>query len=419
MNAIIIHIIIILILLMLSAFFSGTETALFSLKKADLHRFSESKKNRENSIARMMKDPEKILITLLIGNLFVNLSLTAITTNFMLSYFGNFGHLITIALVTPLIIILSEITPKIIAINNYINISENFFPYINFFHKISSPLRWFIIFFSDLLIKLLNLNLQHSNLTEEELGHVITSGEKQGLINKQESDILKNVLRFTKKEASNIMYPRNQAIFIETGSTVKEAMKSIIENDIVRIPVYKDDLDNIIGVIDSRDMISSFKSRKNTSINKFIRPVDFFPFSKDLNELLNDFLAKKIQIAIIVDEYGGTAGIATLNSILSALLGKDFGKWENFKRDMVRDLGNNNYIVYGEMQLDDFNTYFNLDLYSSNSDTIGGYVIEELSSIPEKGDTIRIENLELKIKSVIKRTIKSIEVKYSSDKRND
>lgn len=419
MSFVTIHIIILVILLVLSAFFSGTETALFSLQKADLHKFSESKKHRENSIARIMKDPEKILITILIGSLFVNLSLTAIATNFMLKYFGHYGHIIAIAFVTPLIVILSEITPKIIAINNYINVSETCFPYINIIHKILSPVRYCIIFFTDLLIRILNLNLQHGNLTEDELGHVITTGEKQGLINKQESEILKNVLRFTKKEASNIMYPRNQAIFIEYGSTIKDAMTSIIENEIVRIPVYKNDIDNIIGVIDSRDMISSYLVKKKNTINKFIKPIDFFPFSKDLNDLLNDFLIKKIQIAIVVDEYGGTAGVATLNSILSALLGKDFGRWENFKKEMVRDLGDHNYIVYGDMQLDDFNTFFNLNLTSSNSDTIGGYAIEELSSIPRKGDTLIIDNLELKIKSVIKRTIKSIEIKNTDYKREN
>lgn len=418
MNYIIIHLIFLVVFLFLSAFFSGTETALFSLKKADLHRFSESKNKRENSIARMMTAPEKILITLLIGNLFVNLALTALTTDFMLGYFGHYGHIITIVIITPLIIILSEITPKIVAINNYYSMSKNFFPFISMFHKIISPVRYCIIFFSDNLIKILNLNLQHSSLTEDELGHVITSGEKQGIINKQESDILKNVLRFSRKEASNIMYPRNQAIFIEYGSTVMEAMSLILENEIVRVPVYKDDIDNIVGVIDSRDMISSYIGKKKTLINRYIRPVDFFPFSKELNELLKDFLMKKIQIAIIVDEYGGTAGVATLNSILSALLGKDFGKWENFRRDAVRNLGDNNYLVYGEMQLDEFNAFFNLNIYSNNSDTIGGYVIEELSSIPAKGDSLVIENLELKIKSVIKRTIKTIEIRLIEQKRN-
>jgi putative hemolysin len=267
-----------------------------------------------------------------------------------------------------------------------------------------------------MLIKLLNLNLGHSKLTEDEIGHVIADGEKKGLIHKEEGEILKNVLRFTKKEASNVMYPRNQAFFINYGAAVDEAMSLIIEKDIVKLPVYKDNIDNIVGVIDSRDMMSTYLTNKNRKINKFIRTIDFFPFSKELNELLNDFLERKIEISIVVDEYGGTAGVVTLNSILSALLGKDFGRWETSKKDMVRQTGEGRYIVHGEMQLDDFNAYFNLNIISNNSDTIGGYFIEESASIPEKGDSITIENFELRIKSIIKRTIKTIEVESSKKK---
>jgi putative hemolysin len=276
------------------------------------------------------------------------------------------------------------------------------------------------------LIKLLKLNLKHSKLTEDEIGYAISSGEKKGLIRKEESEILKNVLKFTKKEASNIMYPRNQTIFIHYDATVDETMSLIIEKDIVRIPVYKDNMDNIVGVIDSREMISSYLAHKNKNknkndknkINKFIRPVDFFPISKEQNELLTDFLERKIEIASVVDAYGGTAGVVTLNAILTALLGKDFGRWETSKKNMVRQTGEDSYIVYGEMQLDDFNAYFNLNIISNNSDTIGGYIIEELASIPEKGDFIIIENLELRIKSVIKRTIKTIEVESLNKTRN-
>ena len=399
-----------IILLIFSAFFSCSETALFSFKKADLHRFSESKKSREKSIARLMKEPDKIMITLILWNLFVNLSLTALATSFMLNFFGHYGHIITMAFLTPLIIILSEITPKIVAVNRYISVSIFLFPLINVFDKITFPVRYFIIQFTNIFIKLLDLNLQHSNLTDEELGHVITTGEKQGVIDRQESQIIKNVLRFKKKEASNVMYPRNQAVFIQYGSTVNDAMALIIENEIVRIPVFKNDPDNIVGVIDSRDIISIYLGNKKKTINKFIRPVEFFPFSRDLNELLNDFLKKKIQIAVIVDEYGGTAGIVTLNSILSALLGKNFSKWENSRKAQVRVIDDNNYTVSGEMQLDEFNFYFNLNLYSNNSDTIGGYVIEKLSSIPHKGDSVIIDNMKLKIKSMMKSTIRMIEV---------
>jgi len=394
-----------------SAFFSGSETALFSLKKADLHRFSNSTNYVEKSIASSMRQPDKILITILLGNLFVNIMLSSFTTSVMLKYFTNYGHIISILFITPVVIIFCEITPKIIAIYFHKNFSKISFPFLQIFHKTISPLRKIIIFFSDLIIKELNLELQHNIITEDELDHVVEKGEQQGIIDKKEGDIIKNVMRFSKREASNIMYPRNHAIFIQKGCTIKKAMKLINENDIVRIPVYKKDLDNIIGVIDARDIISPYLGySKDRTIDKYIRPVDFFPFSKDLNDLLNDFLEKKIQIAVIVDEYGGTAGIVTLNSILSAILGKEFGKWETYRKNEVRTIADKHYIVYGEMQLDEFNSFFESDFTSYNSDTIGGYLIEKFENFPEKGDAIKFDNMEIRIRNIKKRKIEQVEI---------
>jgi CBS domain containing-hemolysin-like protein len=207
------------------------------------------------------------------------------------------------------------------------------------------------------------------------------------------------------------MYPRNHAIFIPMGCSIKNAMKIINENDIVRIPVYRKDLDDIVGVIDARDIISPYLGyTRNRTIDKYIKPVDFFPFSKDLNELLNDFLVKKIQIAVVVDEYGGTAGLVTLNSILSAILGKEFGKWETYRKNEVKTISENHYIVYGEMQLDEFNSFFESDFISNNSDTIGGYLIEKFENFPEKGDFIKFDNLDIKIKNIKKRKIEQVEI---------
>lgn len=411
MSYLISHILIALVFLILSAFFSGSETALFSLKKADLHRLSISEKSSERAIASLMNTPDSILVTLLIGNLFVNLSLAAIATNFLLGYFGKYGHFISISIVTPLIIILSEITPKLIAVNTYINFIRASFPLVLFFHKFFFPARFITMKYTDLLTKIFKLNLKHSNLTEDELRHVITSGEEKGLIDKKESDIIKNVMRFSNKEASNIMYPRNQALFIQHGSTIEQAMEQIIENDLVRIPVYKNDYDNIIGFIDSRDLMPIYLGyKKNKNINSFIKPIDFFPSSKDLTELLEDFLEKKIQIAVVVDEYGGTAGIVTLSSILSSLLGKEFGKWEHSQKNYIRNIDEGRYLVSGELQLDEFNVYFKQKFSSSNSDTISGFVIEQMNILPIKGRKIILNNLVMTIKSVAKRKIITLDV---------
>lgn len=411
MSYIISHIGIALVFLVLSAFFSGSETALFSLKKADLHRLSISDKSSERAIASLMNTPDRILATLLIGNLFVNLSLAAIMTNFLLGYFGKYGHFISISVVTPLIIILSEITPKVIAVNTYLNFSRASFPLVLFFHKVFYPARFITMKFTDLITRIFKLDLKHTNLTEDELRFVISSGEEKGLIDKRESDIIKNVMRFSDKEASNIMYPRNQAAFIQYGSSIEQAMEIIKENDLVRIPVYKEDYDDIAGFIDSRDLMGDYLGyRKSRNINRFIKPIDFFPFSKELTELLEDFLEKKIQIAVIVDEYGGTAGIVTLSSILSSLLGKEFGKWENYKKSGIRAIEQDRFLVSGELQLDEFNLFFNKKLLSNNSDTIGGYVIEQLNLFPSKGAKITLNDLEITVKTAAKRKIITLDV---------
>lgn len=411
MNYILFHFIILAILLMFSAFFSGTEAAFFSLKKADLYRFSRTGNDLEKNISRYMSQPDKILITLLLGNLFVNLTLTALSTSFLLTFSGRYGHFISIGFITPLIILLGEITPKILAINSYINVSRYAFPVFRVFHKLLGPTRFCIMLFTDMMIRLFGLQLSHSSLTEDELGYVVHSGEKMGLIDKKESDIIKNVIRFARREASNIMYPRNQAVFIEEGAGIRDAMAVIRENDIVRIPVYRGDLDTIIGMIDSRDIMSSYLGfKKSRTIDRFIRPVDFFPYSKDLNELLHDFLHMKIQLAIIVDEYGGTAGVVTLNSILSALLGKEFGRWESYKKNEIRMIDESHFTVPGDTQLDEFNSYFSTHIESFNSDTIGGYILEKMISFPSKGDLLTLGPLEFRIKSIVKRNIRTLEV---------
>lgn len=415
MNSILFHLAVLFILLSLSAFFSGTEAALFSLKKSDLYRFSKSQKTNENRISRYMSEADKVLITLLTGNLFVNLSLTALATSFLLSYFGHYGHFISIAFLTPVIIIFGEISPKIMSIHSYLEVSRYAFPVYRIFHKILSPVRYIIILVTDIVIKVFNLKLEHSMLTTEELGHVVSSGEKLGLIDKKESDIIKNMLRFTRREASNIMYPRNQALFIQKGSSISEAMNIFIEYEIVRLPVYGEDFDDIIGMIDCRDILSCHLGyKKNRTIDKFISPVEFFPFSKDLSELLNDFLLKKIQLAIIVDEYGGTAGVVTLNALLSSLLGSGFGGGDTPKKFNIKPVDDNMFIVSGDTQIDEFNSFFNTSFSSSNSDTIGGFIIERSVNFPVKGDIINTDTLEFKVRNITRRKIRTIEIRRKS-----
>lgn len=408
--------IILIIFSLLSAFFSGSETALFSLRKPDLHRFAGSHHRTERAINEAMRQPQNMLITILIGNLFVNLGASVFSTKLFLERFSEYGHIISIAVVTPLIILFCEISPKAVAISSYESFSRKVFPLLQFFHRLFFPLRLLLLGLTEMLIRVFHLRVEHDAITEDELGMAIHHGEEEGLIDKNESAFLKNVMVFAKKEAGNVMFHRNRATFIPYGATVDEAMKVILENNVIRAPVYKKDLDHVVGFVDSKDLMACYMGyRKARNINRFIQGIKFFPSTRELNDLLNDFLDKGIQIAILVDEYGGTDGVVTLNRLLAELMGEGFTRWEVDARPDVKRLSDSVIVVSGDMQIADFNATFKTEIDTTESETIGGYVIEQMARFPKKGEEVEVENYILRVRYKKKNHIESLEL---IDKRN-
>ncbi len=405
------EIILLIIFSIFSAFFSGSETALFSLKRSELFKYSNSDDFIERSIHKAMQNPQNILLTILIGNIFANIAISVITTKILISKWQNYGQFISIAIVTPVIILFCEITPKILAISSYSSASKILYPLLALVHKFFYPARILLSGVMSFIIKIFKLKLTDINITEDEIGLAVKIGEQEGHIHKEESAFIKSMLRFSKKEAYNIMLPRNTALFIPWGCSVKEAINLMLEHDAVRAPVYKEDIDNVVGMIDSRELLPSFLGyKKVSSINRFIEKIHFFPASKDLKDLLNDFLKLRIQIGIAVDEYGGTAGVVTLNSILSDLMGREFHGLDTHKKSEVKKTEDIT-MISGNMQLEDFNILFGENLESINSDTIGGYMIEVLSSMPKTGNLVKSASHILLIKKIRKHSIDRIEVK--------
>lgn len=406
--------IILLTALLLSAFFSASETALFSLKKSDLLRYSVSADHREKIIAAIMHKPEDILVTLLTINLFVNSIISAITTGMLLSLWGEYGHLIAIAVVTPLIIILCEISPKVISINNYEVFSHKIIRVLKFFHLILLPLRISLLGITRAVSRLFSLpHKEEKSITEEELGMAVKIGKAEGLINKEEEAFISNVLRFSKKEAQNVMIPRNKAVFIPYNSTIDEAMAVFLETGAIRAPVYKKNPDNVMGLLDSRELIPyAMGYKKKKTINSLIHKIHHYPASKELGELLNDFLNEKIQIAIVIDEYGGTAGVVTLYSILSEVMGKELIEWKQEKKPDkgIKQINNYISIISGDMQIDDFNIAFTENLKSTESETISGYILEKLAHFPKRSETINLDKHIMKVRLIRKNRIESVEI---------
>ena len=406
------EILVLIFLLLLSAFFSGSETALFSLKKSDLHRLSYSEKSIERNLYTLMHRPQRVLITILLGNLFVNLIITALSTRFLLFTWGDYGHFISIAVVTPVMILFCEITPKVIAINSYESFSQKVVPFINIFHVLFSPVRYLVLTSSNLIIKIFGFTLENESMTEDELDHAVDLGEKEGIIKKEESSLIKNIMRFSKKDAGSIMFPRNTAFFMPMGTSIDHAVGMFLEAGVIRAPVYKADLDHVVGMVDSRDLLPYYLGHKKAAtINRFITSVPFFPASRDLNDLLRDFLEQGIQMAIVVDEFGGTAGVVTLNAILAELMGREFIRGETDAMIApLKKIDEHSVVISGDMHIEDFNFYFNEKIKSENADTVAGYVIEKSSYFPKRGEKITIKNHVVRVRNIRKNRIISMEV---------
>jgi len=409
------------VLIFISAFFSGSEMALFSIKLSEMHEFSLSTRKREQSIIRLMEYPEKILITVLTGKLLVNVVFSALATVILLKVWGEFGHFISIVVVTPIIILLCEIAPKVFPIHAYRKFAQKGIPLLNLFHLVFAPVRVVFLALINILIKLLRLKpMDEKAITHEELGKSVTTSAGEEDIQKHENEFIKNVLLFSQKEASNIMYPRTKAIFIPYNTSIDDALGIMLEHKIIRAPVYKEDFDNVIGVLDSRELISSVRSKKKLkTINKLIHDIAHFPASKELGDLLKDFLSKKIQLAVLVDEYGGTAGIVTLSAILSELMGKKFIKGESPRKQEIRTMGDGTAIISGDMQIEDFNFLFNAHIQTNESDTVAGFIIERLGHFPKRRESIAVEQHLLRVKYIRKNRIESIEIIPSRGNEND
>jgi putative hemolysin len=398
--------------LALSAFFSGSEAALFSLKRSDLMRLAQSAHRRERLVGEVMAAPQKMLITLLVGNLFANLIASTLATRLFLERFGEGGQFIAIAIVTPIIIVICEVSPKSFAITRPALFARMVISPLNYFNHLFYPIREVLMRIVNGFTRALRLKLEgESGITEGELDAVLAMGESDGLIRKDEGSFIKNVLRFSKKEAQNVMTPRNQAVFVPYGAGIDEAAEIFLKTGLVRAAVYRNDLDTIVGVLDSRALVPyRMGYRKARNINRMLYSIHHYPATKELGDLLFEFLQKKIQIAVLVDEYGGTAGVVTLSSILSELLGREFSHWDDSVRPGVRRITDERSCINGDMQIDDFNFAFGEDLASTESETMGGYMVEVLEHFPERHEEVPTSKYVLRVMRSVKNRILTIEV---------
>ncbi|WP_457609757.1 gliding motility-associated protein GldE [Lutibacter sp.] len=408
--------VIFLLLLLLSALISGAEVAFFSLSKADLDKASESKSISQKTVASLLENPQKLLATILISNNFINILIVLIFAYIGEFIFDNISSIILkfileVILVTFLILLFGEVLPKIYATRN----SLKFASFMAFPLKILNSILSIV---SLPMMRLTNvierkLGKKKSNLSVEKLSQALelTSNEAT---TKDEQKILEGIVNFGNTETSQIMTPRIDIFALASSEPYKDVIDKIVQNGYSRNPVYNENIDDIIGVLYAKDLLP-YLDAKDFNWQKLVREPYFVPENKKLDDLLKEFQEIKSHLAIVVDEYGGTSGIITLEDVIEEIVG-DIS--DEFDDDDVTysKLDKNNYLFEGKTNLKDFYKILeieNTDFFDKNkgeSETLAGLILEVHGKFPKKNEVIKIANYSFKIESMDKKRIKQVKV---------
>lgn len=401
---------VLLILLLFSAFFSSAETALTTTNKVRLRMLVEEGNKQAIILDKILGNSRKMLSTILIGNNIVNIAASSLTTIFMQSVF-NVSWIVSIGvgILTLVIIIFGEIIPKTVASIYADSIALAYAKPINFFMVVLTPIIFVLNLFSSLFLKLfrVNVNLNSKSITEDELRTLVGVSQEEGIIEEDEMDMINNVFDFGDTCAKDIMIPKVDITMVPLDITYNDLLKVIRKDKFTRMPVYKEDSDNVIGIINIKDMMLMGVNPNNFDITKIMREPYFTHEKEELNDLLMEMRNKEPGMCIVLDEYGQTEGLITLEDIVEEIIGDIHDEFDEAEEQVIRPVGENEYIVEGSINLDDFNDQLGTEIDSEDYESLGGLIIEHLDRLPNKGDNVVIDNCKL---TVIKMDEKRIDL---------
>ncbi len=413
--------------LLISALYSGSEVAFFSLVN-QLDKLKESEKNRakDDRILKMLNKPRRLLATILIGNTFANIVssvLAAVIAGKIAIHYGlsmTLVYTIEIVVLTFMILILSEITPKIIAINNPLKVARwmSTFIYVNFI--LLTPVSKLIANSTMTLER--NLPKPDNKMTAEDLKAMAEMGEKEGSIKGDEREIIENVIEFGNTTVREIMTSRVNIVAVSVESTLPEVIGLIREKGLSRMPLFENDLDSILGVIYSKDVLPYINTDMEKSVinwKTIARKALFIPATKKLDDLLRDFQHEKTHMAIVVDEYGGTEGIVTLDDILEEIVGDIGDEYDEEEEKLYTKFKSGVYIFDAKIDLDDLDEIMGTSISASDDEfeTLGGLIYHLTERIPNVGERVQYKNIELTVHSVKNNRVKKLRVKPVSASR--
>lgn len=396
---------------MLSAFFSSAETALTTSNKIRLKGLADEGDKRAKRVLEITGDSGKMLSAILIGNNIVNLSASSIATALAIKLFGNAGAGIATGTLTVLVLIFGEISPKTLATIHADKIALAYSGVIWGLMKVLTPVIFIINKLSIGFLRLLRVNVSNEPvpLTEAELRTIVDVGHQTGVIEQEEHEMINNVFDFGDSQAKEIMVPRIDMTFADINSTYEELINIFRTDKFTRLPIYEDSIDNVIGIINMKDLLLYETSKDSFSVRSILRKPYYTYEHKKTVELLIEMKKSSFNIAIVLDEYGVTAGLITLEDILEEIVGEIRDEYDMDEEDPIQKLNDREYIIQGSMNLEDLCDVLNLQLSSKDYDTVGGYMIELLDHLPNTGEETRTpENVLLRVEAMDKNRISKL-----------
>lgn len=411
-SSVVIQLIILAVLILLSALFSSAETSLTTSNKLKIQSLADQGSKRARILLKISEDSGKMLSAILIGNNLVNNAATALTTSLIIQLFGNSAVGIATGVITLLILIFGEISPKTLATIHSEKMALLYAPLIHFLMKIFTPVIFIVNKLSMGVLFLLRVNPDQkvNTMTEHELRTIVDVSHEDGVIESEEKEMIYNVFDMGDAKAKDIMVPRVHVTFADINSTYDELIEIFREDKFTRLPIYEETTDNVVGTINMKDLLLyNYNDKKEFHVRDIFREAYFTYEYKSISELLVEMRQASINIAIVLDEYGETAGLITLEDLLEEIVGEIHDEYDENEEEFVRQINDREYIIEGSMNLDDLNDSLGLNLSSEDYDSLGGFIIEHLDRLPEQGDELTTDDgIRLVVEALQKNRVESV-----------
>ncbi len=405
------QIIVIILCILLSAFFSSIETAFSFVNEIRIHSYADDGNKKAKNVLYIIKNFDKALTAILICNNAVNLGCSSLATVVCYRLFGDIGTAVATGATTLLVLTFGEVLPKCLAKEHAEAYSLATAGILKSITIILSPIVFFFVKLKGTALKVAGTKDEQPSVTEDELKQIVENIEDEGVLEEEESEMVQSVLDFDDKTVLEVLTPRVDMTAVDITDTPEKLRHVVIESRYSRIPVYKETVDHIIGILHTRDYLEELANGHEPNIGKLIQPAYFIFNNQNLSKTLSDFKRKRLHMAVVTDEYGGTLGIVTMEDLLEEIVGEIWDEDEEIESDCTK-ISDNEYIVSGDMPLEDLFELADIDPDDVETDavTVGGFILEHFSTIPRRRQKFMYDNITLTVQQVSSQRIIAVNV---------